>query len=335
MNNKTLTISNNTFEKLGCYALTSKAYLSKDSESRLYVKANHLLIENINRCFQVQNGSSKHNSDIYQDSIVDIITQNNDIKVYAPLSIKSILGKILLVTLWDGNSWNELICKTVEIVDYPKPNVKVCLYPDYDYEHSLDGVNKLTLNKLHLASELVVIPHEYDWKPYRVSYQQFVHFPIDILYSVEVKGEIEKREIDLPTKQFSHEGERSWNLNDISLTQIKLTVDFDFRRIYGEYLKEELFGGRRNSNGWINRYLVKRALYWKKFELIFDIQKFIDDLPELIKIINGSIQIYNNYKNTEKTIEIIFKEDLNFEQINKVLQFNVNGSTYTYYESDY
>lgn len=136
-------------------------------------------------------------------------------------------------------------------------------------------------------------------------------------------------------RRFSHEGERSWNLNDISLTQIKLTVDFDFRRIYGEYLKEELFGGRRNSNGWINRYLVKRALYWKKFELIFDIQKFIDDLPELIKIINGSIQIYNNYKNTEKTIEIIFKEDLNFEQINKVLQFKVNGSTYTYYESDY
>ena len=42
-----------------------------------------------------------------------------------------------------------------------------------------------------MASELVVIPHEYDWKPYRVSYQQFVHFPIDILYSVEVKGEIE------------------------------------------------------------------------------------------------------------------------------------------------
>ena len=36
--NKTLIISNQIFEKLGCGALCHKAYVSKDDESKLYIK---------------------------------------------------------------------------------------------------------------------------------------------------------------------------------------------------------------------------------------------------------------------------------------------------------
>lgn len=45
IDNITLIISNQIFEKLGCGALCHKAYVSKDDESRLYIKANSLLIK--------------------------------------------------------------------------------------------------------------------------------------------------------------------------------------------------------------------------------------------------------------------------------------------------
>ena len=48
VNHKTLIISNHAFEKLGCCALCHKAYMSKDDDSKLYIKANSLLINNVN-----------------------------------------------------------------------------------------------------------------------------------------------------------------------------------------------------------------------------------------------------------------------------------------------
>ena len=111
---------------------------------------------------------------------------------------------------------------------------------------------------------------------------------------------------------------------------MNLTISFDHKCIRGHYSNEEHFGSRRNSNGWIRRYLVKQACYWKNFELINEIQHFVDDMPKHLETIGGALKVYDTYKKEEKTIEIVFKEPLTFEQINKVLQFNVNGSMYTY-----
>lgn len=332
INNKILEISNHKFEKFGFCALAPKAYISKDETLRLYTKANSLLINGLPNYFRY----AKQNEVSDYIANLDKANSNEEVRVSAPLSIKSLLGKVVIATLWDGNSWHELICKTVDVPEHSQENVTVCLYPDLTSQTTLsDEVNNFTIKNLHLNSYLKEIPHEYDRKPYYVSYQRFVQFPADLLYSVEVKGETEIRIIDLPPKRFTYEGEHSWSLNDILFSQIQLTIDYDAKRIFGNYINEELFGGRRNSNGWINRYLVNRAYYWKNFELIFDINRFIDELSKSLKAIDGTAAIYKNYKNTESTIEITFNKSISFEQINEVLQFNVNGSMYTYYESDY
>ena len=332
INNKTLEISNHKFEKLGFCALAPKAYLSKDEPSRLYTKANSLLIDGLSNYFR----PAKQNEVNDYIANLDKANSNEEVRVFAPLSIKSLLGKVVIATLWDGNSWHELICKTVDVPEHLQANVTVCLFPDLTSQTTLsDEVNNSTIKNLHLNTSLKEIPHEYDGKPYYVSYQRFVQFPADLLYSVEVKGEAEMRIIDLPPKRFTHESERSWSLNDVLFSQIRLTIDYDSKRIFGDYIHEELFGGRRNSNGWINKYLVERAYYWKSFELIFDINRFVDELSKSLKAIAGTATIYKNYKNTESTIEITFNKSIAFEQINEILQFNVNGSMYTYYESDY
>ena len=328
INNKTLEISNHKFKKNGFCALTPKAYILKDETSRLYTKANSILIDGLPNYFL----PAKQSEFIEYIANLDKTNDIKEVKVPAPISIKSLLGKAVIVTLWDGTSWYELICKTIDIPEHSQANVTVCLYPDLTSQTTLsDEVNDFTIKNLHLNVSLKVIPHEFDWKPYYVSYQRFVEFPADLLYSVEVKGKFEEREIDLPPKRFSYDDERSWSLNDILFPQIHLTIDYDSKRIHGEYLNEEVDDGKRTSNGWIKRYRVKRASYWKEFESIFKIQQFINDLPQLLEIINGSLQIHDRYKNSEKTIQITFKEALCFEQINKVLQFNMNGSTYTYY----
>ena len=332
INNKTLEISNHKFEKLGFCALASKAYILKDETLRLYTKVNSLLINNLPNYLNL----SKQNEVIDYITNLDKANSNEEVRVFAPISIKSLLGKVIVVTLWDGNLWYELICKTIDIPEHLQANVTVCLYPDLTSQTIIsDDVNHFTIKNLHLNTSIKEIPHEFDWKPYYVSYQRFVQFPADLLYSVEVKGEIGIRIIDLPPKRFTHEGERSWNLNDISFSQIYLTIDYDSKKIFGNYIHEELFGGRKNSNGWINQYLVKRAYYWKNFELIFDIHQFVDKLFKSLEAIDGTATIYKNYKNIESTIEITFNKSITFERINEVLQFNVNGSMYTYYESDY
>lgn len=332
INNKTLEISNHKFEKNGFCALTPKAYILKDETSSLYTKANSILIDGLPNYFR----SAKQCEFIEYIANLDKTNDKKEVRVPAPISIKSLLGKVVIATLWDGNSWYELICKTVDIPEHSQSNVTVCLYPNLTSQTTLsDEVNNFTIKKLHLNGSLKEIPHEFDGTPYYVSYQRFVEFPADLLYSVEVKGETEIRIIDLPPNLFIHEGERPWSLNDILFSQIHLTIDYDSKKIFGNYIQEELFGGRRNSNGWINRYLVKRAYYWKNFELIFDIHRFVDELSKSLEAIDGTATIYKNYKNTESTIEVTFNKSITFEQINEILQFNVNGSMYTYYESDY
>ena len=137
--NKTLIISNQIFEKLGCGALCHKAYVSKDDKSKLYIKANSLLIDSVNDFIQPRFEYWEHkNENINHKLILDDIKLNNEIRVYipqsintSPLSIKSLFGNEMIVTLKDGNLWFELVCEAVEIImGHPKPMVKVYI-PQY------------------------------------------------------------------------------------------------------------------------------------------------------------------------------------------------------------
>lgn len=232
----------------------------------------------------------------------------------------------ILVTLKDGNSLYELICGKVEIVGYPNPIVKVYSRPRTSLSSNI--VNKNTIDNLHLKEWSKEVPREHYWDSV-IYYQYYVVFATDLLYSIETKGNIV-----IPSRRFTNYGESSWFPTDILFSQMILKIDFDKKIIYGNYSDvEELPGGRRTSNGWENEYLNRGVTYYKTFELIFDIHKFIENLPNCLGAINGFVQIKDTFNKApyQKDIIINYKEPLTFKQINEVLQFETDGSKYIDY----
>ena len=235
------------------------------------------------------------------------------------------MNEDLLVTLRDGNSWHELICRKIEIVGYPNPIVKVYSKPHLTL--SSNTVNKYTIDSLHLTERMEELPKEYYWDNC-ISYQRYVIFSTELLYSIETKGNIA-----IPSRRFTNYGESSWFPTEILFSQMILKIDFDKKIISGNYSDEEEVEGRRTSNGWEKGYLNRSATYYITFELIFDIHKFIENLPNCLGAINGFVQIKDTFNKApyQKDIIINYKEPLTFKQINEVLKFEVVGSEYIYY----
>lgn len=330
--NKTLIISNQIFEKLGCGALCHKAYVSKDDESKLYIKANSLLIDSVNDFIQPRFEYWEHkNENINHKLILDDIQLNNEIRVYipqsintSPLSIKSLFGNEMIVTLKDGNLWFELVCEAVEIImGHPKPMVKVYI-PQYIHTPPYQSS---TISTFRLGKQYERINID------RSSYRElcFVQFSTEFLYSIEVKGKN-----NIPPRQLNEdESDVTWRIGSITLSQIQLSVSFDRKIISGNYYSGiDEFGGRRTSNGWESKYSEDRAFYYKTFELIYDIQKYIDDLPIRVEAINAVVQINDVLDNElcQKEIIVKFKEQITLERISEILELDIRGIEYTYYE---
>lgn len=248
--NKTLIISNQIFEKFGCGALCHKAYVSKDDESKLYIKANSLLIDSVNDFIQPRFEYWEHkNENINHKLILDDIKLNNEIRVYipqsintSPLSIKSLFGNEMIVTLKDGNLWFELVCEAVEIImGHPKPMVKVYI-PQYIHTPPYQSS---TISTFRL------------WKQYerinidRSSYRElcFVQFSTEFLYSIEVKGKN-----NIPPRQLNEdESDVTWRIGSITLSQIQLSVSFDRKIISGNYYSGiDKLGGKKNIQ-WLGK----------------------------------------------------------------------------------
>ena len=323
IDNKTLIISNHIFEKLGCGALCYKAYIYKDKDSKLYIKANSLLIDNVNDFIQPRFEYWEHkNENINHQIILDNIKLDNEIRVYVPLSIKSLLGNDMVVTLKDGILWNELVCYAVEI---NKPNVKVYIpyYFNYTPPYESSTISKFRLYKQY---ERIKIDES--------SYRElcFVQFPIEYLYSIEVKGKnnIPPRQLDEYAKDVT------WRIGYVMFSQIQLCVSFDRKIIYGNYSSGiEQFGGRRTSNGWEDKFSEDSAFYYKTFELIYDVQKYIDDLPIRLEVVNAVVQINDVLDNElcQKEIILKFKEQITLKRISEILEFDdIQGKNYTYYQ---
>ena len=74
-------------------------------------------------------------------------------------------------------------------------------------------------------------------------------------------------------------------------------------------------------------------LFNKKFDLLYNLREYFNDLPRLLESINGFIQI-NSSENTFLPNEFIikFNEKLTFSEINKILDFKIEGYKYIQYE---
>jgi hypothetical protein len=327
---KTLIISNNIFEKLGCCALSPKAYVSKDEENNKYIKANSLLINNVNDFVQPRFEYWEYKDEsINYNLIIDEVSSNKEIRVYlsqskknSPISIKSLLGKYLVITIKDGNLWAELVCEKVIIMTGAKI---VRAYSPYNiYTHSLESsaVSKFNFIK---RSESISI----DRSTYRELY--YVDFPIEQLYSIEVKGKN-----DMPPIQLGEdETDATWRVGSIMFSQIQFSVSFDRKIISGYYSSGiQEFGGRRTSNGWENHYCETQAFYYKAFELIHDIQKYIDDLPKRLEGTNAIVQVSGVIDNEacQKRITIGFNDSMSLKSISEKLDLSLQGKEYGYYQ---
>ena len=78
---------------------------------------------------------------------------------------------------------------------------------------------------------------------------------------------------------------------------------------------------------------MKDASFYKKFDLLYNLREYFNDLPRLLESINGFIQI-NSSENTFLPNEFIikFNEKLTFSEINKILDFKIEGYKYIQYE---
>jgi hypothetical protein len=147
---------------------------------------------------------------------------------------------------------------------------------------------------------------------------------VEHLYSIEVRGKLSIASRELK----ENETNANWRIGSIPFSHLNLRVDFDRKIIFGNYssgIEED--GGRRTSNGWINTYSETEAFFYKSFELLLYLQQFIAELPQMMKPINGVVEIKDIPKNNNYQKEIIIKfgQELNFQDINQILNFDIQS----------
>lgn len=336
LNERTLLISNPLLAELGCHALSDKIRLSEDKR-KLCVKANSMIVDDIGKFVQAKSGSRESaDGRLGCDELLDGLKSNRELKVFPPIGISPQPGKQMVVTLWDGKRWNELVGEKVEIWrdlhacvfvgDVLSEPIYIKVYLSYD--SGAGKVNRATMANLHLTQNDEAVRENY-YDPV-ISYRYTVKFPAKLLYSVETLDKIV-----IPPEKFTEQGESRWMPDSVLFASLRLTVDYDRKIIYGEYWDDEdMFpGGRRTSNGWEDKYRFRKAFFYKSFDLIFSLEEYIGRLPDSLAAIGGMVRRggQDDGLSLSRSLTVEFEKELPFAKINEILQFDVSGSEYYYY----
>ena len=158
LNERTLLISNPLLAELGCHALSGKIRLSGE-ETKLCVKANSIVVDDIDKFVQAKSGSRESaDGRLGCDELLDGLKSNRELKVFPPIGISTQPGKQMVVTLWDGKRWNELVGEEVSIKsDYVfiggvlTEATYITVYLSYD--SGAGKVNRATMANLHLTQK--------------------------------------------------------------------------------------------------------------------------------------------------------------------------------------
>lgn len=333
LNERTLLITNPLLAELGCHALSGKIRLSGE-ETKLCVKANSIVVDDIGKFVQAKSGSRESaDGRLGCDELLDGLKSNRELKVFPPIGISPQPGKQMVVTLWDGKRWNELVGEEVSIKsDYvfiggvltEATYIKVYL----SYDSGAGKVNRATMANLNLTQNDEAVRENY-YAPV-ISYRYTVKFPAKLLYSVETLDKIV-----IPPEKFTEQGESRWMPDSVLFASLRLTVDYDRKIIYGEYWDDEdMFpGGRRTSNGWEDKYCFRKAFFYKSFDLIFSLEEYIGRLPDSLAAIGGMVRRggQDDGLSLSRSLTVEFEKELPFAKINEILQFDVSGSEYYYY----
>ena len=333
LNERTLLISNPLLAELGCHALSDKIRLSGEDKRKLCVKANSMIVGDIGKFVQAKSGSRESaDGRLGCDELLDGLKSNRELKVFPPMGISPQPGKQMVVTLWDGKRWNELVGEEVSIKsDYVfiggvlTEATYITVYLSYD--SGAGKVNRATMANLNLCEEDVAV-RENNCDPV-IRYCHTVKFPAKLLYSIETRGKTV-----IPPEKFTEQWESRWTPDRVLFASLRLTVDYDRKIIYGNYWDDgEIPGGRRTSNGWEDKYRSCKAFFYKSFDLILSLEEYIGQLTESLAAIGGRIlyEWQDDGLSLSRSLTVEFEKELPFARINEILQFDVSGSEYYYY----
>ena len=332
LNERTLLITNPLLAELGCHALSDKIRLSEDKR-KLCVKANSMIVDDIGKFVQAKS-MSRESADgrLGCDELLDGLKSNRGLKVFPPIGISPQPGKQMVVTLWDGKRWNELVGEEVSIKsDYVfiggvlTEATYITVYLSYD--SGAGKVNRATMANLHLTQKDEAVRENY-YDPI-IRYRHIVKFPAKLLYSIETRGKTV-----IPPEKFTEQWESRWTPDSVLFASLRLTVDYDRKIIYGNYWDDgEIPGGRRTSNGWEDKYRSCKALFYKSFDLILSLEEYIGRLPDSLAAIGGMVRRggQDDGLSLSRSLTVEFEKELPFAKINEILQFDVSGSEYHYY----
>ncbi len=332
LNERTLLITNPLLAELGCHALSGKIRLSGE-ETKLCVKANSIVVDDIGKFVQAKSGSRESaDGRLGCDELLDGLKSNRELKVFPPMGISPQPGKQMVVTLWDGKRWNELVGEEVSIKsDYVfiggvlTEATYITVYLSYD--SGAGKVNRATMANLHLTQKDEAVRENY-YDPI-IRYRHIVKFPAKLLYSIETRGKTV-----IPPEKFTEQWESRWTPDSVLFASLRLTVDYDRKIIYGNYWDDgEIPGGRRTSNGWEDKYRSCKALFYKSFDLILSLEEYIGRLPDSLAAIGGMVRRggQDDGLSLSRSLTVEFEKELPFAKINEILQFDVSGSEYHYY----
>ena len=335
LNERTLLITNPLLAELGCHALSGKIRLSEDKRE-LCVKANSMIVDDIGKFVQAKSGSRESaDGRLGCDELLDGLKSNCELKVFPDLGISPQPGKQMVVTLWDGKRWNELVGEKVEIWrdlhacvfvgDVLSEPIYIKVYLSYD--SGAGKVNRATMANLHLTQKDEAVRENY-YDPI-IRYRHIVKFPAKLLYSIETRGKTV-----IPPEKFTEQWESRWTPDSVLFASLRLTVDYDRKIIYGNYWDDgEIPGGRRTSNGWEDKYRSCKALFYKSFDLILSLEEYIGRLPDSLAAIGGMVRRggQDDGLSLSRSLTVEFEKELPFAKINEILQFDVSGSEYYYY----
>lgn len=330
--NNTLKISSKFLEDMSCYGTSSKIILNCPNTLELSVTPNLLVIHNT---FSLKQTNKSRNL----KTLLDTIQSHNALRIMPPIKIESLFNNELLLTLRVDGKWYEFICSNITFDIHIPYNSKTGFH-DYNSRfvevkifftrYSTNIINTITLEKLNLRTETIA---KYNYNRRDYDNKDYVRIPAKYLYSVETKGNYHYPSMNsFPNSPFHVE---KWRPDSILFSRLILTVNFEQKIIQGKYYNTEKSGsGRRTSNGWESCYSTREAVYYHSFEFIYQLEDYLEVLPEKILPLEGSITepFFQSDNITTKQIIIDFCNPKTFHEINKVLNFNVSGYSYSEYE---
>lgn len=326
--NNTLKISSDFLEDMSCYGTSSKIIFNCPDTLDLSVTPDLLVTHN------KQTNKSRN-----LKTLLDIIQSHYVLRIIPPIKIEALFNNELLLTLRVDGKWYEFLCSYIKLDIHIPYNSKTGFH-DYNSRYVevkifftryiTNIVNSTTLEKLNLRTETI---SQYNYNRRDYDDKNYVRVPAKYLYSVETKGNYYTPSVNsFPNSSFHVE---KWRPDNIYLSQLIITVNFEKKILIGKYYDTEKSGsGRRTSNGWESCYSTREAEFYHSFKFIYQLENFLEALPEKILPLEGSITELPSQSDNITTRQIIidFCIPKTFHEINKVLNFNVSGYSYSEYE---